>query len=714
MPFRPPPRRPDRPPRSRRGAPAVAALAAAVVLVVVAAVALAAATAAAAPGSAAAPLPPRPADIERPGLRSFEAGRSGRAAFSAGALGRAAAGSARYDLLRYDLELAIDPATTSIEGRAELVLASVVPALSEVVLDLGEGLRVDSVTTRLNVEVAPELQWVRLAHEHAGDSLSVFLPVSLAAGDSVALRVHYGGHPPVVDGDMGLIFGTHHQGAGPLVASNCEPAYSRYWRPCKDRPDDKSTARVAVTVPADLIAVSNGTLVEERDNPDGTRTFVWYERYPIAAYLLSVAISDYVLLGEQCLTDMGTAVPLRHWVFAQDEADAAIEFAPTCDMVSFLEGTPAAPLLGPYPFAPEKYGHAAFDWGGAMEHQTVTSIGYSILTGLGTAELIVLHELAHQWLGDAVTPAGWADIWLNEGFATYCEALWREHTRGREGYLAYMDYARDGRDWAGRSPVYDPYPVFPGAVIYDKGAWILHMLRGRIGDEAFFALLHDWATDPAHLYGNVTTQEFVAAASAAGGEDLGPFFWPYLTTDEVPLIALEKEVLDGGHRLRVRLSQAQLTLFDNVYPLRVTMADDRVDTVRAHLRRRDQTFEWTFDGMIGLVDLDPEQWVLWRPAAAPPEDASLVAVFPNPASPRAEGDLMIGYSLSEAAPAVLRVVDARGRQLVERRLDLPAARGSVPFWDGRDGSGRLVPAGVYWIEMEARGQSSVRKVTVLR
>lgn len=703
---------PHVPPRGRRWR---AALGAACVLLAVASVA-----AAGPPPPPAWQRGPRAAEVERPTLA--DPAKARRADLSDGAYGRAARTSDRYDLLHYELDLAIEPAQGTVAGSARLLLRSLVPDLREVVLDLDRALAVDSIQVRLRVEVTPRYQWATVAWARGADTLRVFLPTTRAVGDSADLRVIYRGTPPVKDGDQGLIFGRHHDGSaddpadsGPLVASNCEPAYSRTWRPCKDRPDDKSTARVALTVPAELIAVGNGTLEEERDNGDGTRTFVWSEQHPIAAYLLSVAVSDYVQFGSQCLTPMGTPVPLRHWVFPADAERAVADFAPLCDMIGFLEGTPAAPLLGPYPFAPEKYGHATFAWGGAMEHQTVTSIGYRLLTGLGAHEWLILHELAHQWLGDALTPRTWADIWLNEGFATYCEALWTERQDGRAAYLAYMDWARDGRDWEGAGPVYDPVPIFPGAVIYDKGAWILHMLRGRMGEEPFFALLRAWTTDPSRLHGTVTTDEFIALASSIAGEELTDFFRPYLDTDEIPRLDFQHELLADGTRLRVRLTQTQWTLFDNVYPIVAIGADDQRFEFDAHLRDRSQVFEWPVAAPDGaVVELDPENWVLWRPAIAPAPEPALFSVFPNPVDPRAEGDLTIGYNLPRAGRVALRIYDARGRRLAEGALDLPQARGVVPFWDGRDEGGRLVPAGVYWLEMEALGERSVKRLTVVR
>jgi len=291
-----------------------------------------------------------------------------------------------------------------------------------------------------------------------------------------------------------------------------QPAHAQSWWPCKDRPGDKFLVSMALTVPDTLVGVSNGTLVGVTSLGDGRETWRWREDYPIAAYLVSVAVSDYTLLQEECLTGGGTAVPLRHWVFPEDAVDAAVDFAPMCEMMDLCEQR-----YGPYPFAGEKYGHAEFIWPGAMEHQTVTSIGSSSVSGDRSRDWLIAHELGHQWFGDSLTPREWADIWLNEGLATYTEALWYEHRDGAAAYLAFMDQARNEAEWLLDGPVYDPMPVFPGRVIYDKGAWILHMLRGRMGDAAFFEFLQEWGSGGGRPGGTVVTKEFIALASSLAG-----------------------------------------------------------------------------------------------------------------------------------------------------------------------------------------------------
>jgi aminopeptidase N len=632
-------------------------------------------------------------------------------ALSRGGEGLSAVTSDRYDVRRYRLDLTIDPQAQTLSGAVLMVFASKTEELSSVVMDLANGLTVSSIVFRGEEAL----------FAHAGDSLAIQLATVLQTGQIDSVEVHYGGSPQPQDVDRGLTFLIHHdyvgqpeENKGPIVANVSEPAYAKYWWPCKDRPDDKAqTITVRLTVPEDLLAVSNGVLRAALTGPDGWRTFVWEETHPIATYLVSIAVSDYVLLEGDCptLSPGIVNIPIRNWIFPADVEDALADLVPLCDMIAFLEGR-----FGPYPFADEKYGHAAFIWGGAMEHQTVTSWPYQWFRGDLRFETYMLHELSHHWFGDSLGPSNWADIWLNEGFATYCEALWAEHKGGRPAYLEFMGRHRDDvRNWSSQGPVYDPFPVFPGRVIYDKGAWILHMLRGRMGDGLFFAMMHDYATGVDRRDSTVTTNDFIGLAESYAGESLADFFDPWLNTIEVPRIAIGSDIGDGprgsGTRLGIRLYQTQAVLFDNLFPLLVHTAGGDT-TLKAVLQDRSWNGRFDLAAAVTGVELDPEAWVYFQPAGVASGGPGLTGVYPNPLR---SGPVSFSYRLPLETAATLKVYDVRGRLVDEKRLRLPAAAaGHMAFWNGRDRDGRLAPSGMYWVSLEAAGERSVRKFTVVR
>lgn len=622
-----------------------------------------------------------------------------------GAYGDAAANSDFYDMLRCDVALDIDPGARTVDGAVAMVFASHRAGLRDITCDLRTTLTVASVDHTSG----------SLPFTHAGDTLTVTLPAALAEGQVDSFTVRYFGQPRLPALNRGLMFRdrvpdiNRPQETVPLVASMSQPAYGQSWWPCKDKPGDKFMVSMALTVPDTLVAVSNGTLLAVDAAGEGRQTWRWREAYPIASYLVSVAVANYTLLQSECLTTGGTAVPLRNWVFPEDVADATVEFAPLCQMMDLAET-----LFGPYPFAGEKYGHAEFIWPGAMEHQTVTSIGSAALDGDGSGAWLVMHELGHQWFGDSLTPATWADIWLNEGFATYSEALWTEHSEGEAAYFGFMADARNEAEWELQGPVYDPVPVFPGRVIYDKGAWILHMLRGRLGDAAFFDLVREWGSGAGRPGSTVTTAQFLELASARAGEDLGPFLWPYLESTELPRIAATFTIEDGDAgpdtRLRVSLSQHQQPLFDNLYPIRVlTAGGARQFTLRLDGTLANATFE--LDAAITGVALDPDGWLLWTPLGDERPLEGLQGTFPNPSR---GGWVVLRYWLEGARGGRLSIHDARGAVVHARELPDGEPGLNEAGWNVRDDRGARVPSGVYWAVLDLDGRRSVRKFAVVR
>ena len=612
--------------------------------------------------------------------------------------------SSAYDVLEYRLDLALDPTLDEYTGSVFLRYAWVDAPSGPVVLDCA-GPVVDAVRDETGA----------LAFTQAGDSLVIEAGPGTGAQDSLTIEF-----TNVLAVRVGAGLSVWYQqndpeDVDPLISSFSQPDAARTWWPCKDRPDDKAPNTVSLTLPTGMTGVSNGTLLSETDNADGTVTWVWRESHPIATYLVSVAASRYASFGETCAADVSGPVPLQHWVFPHHLERAETDFAPTCAMLDHLDD-----LLGPYPFADEKYGHAEFMnmATGAMEHTTVTSYGIGLLTGTNVYDFIVEHELAHQWFGDALTPESWADIWLNEGFATYTEALWREHLDGLDGPAGYywkMARLRLSTDWIGATPVYDPFPVL-SRVVYDKGAWILHMLRGRIGDPAFFELLYEWATGPSRLHGTVRTADFIALAEQVSGQELAAFLWPYLLENTVPHLELATIVADGPNgadtHLVVRLRDRSGVAFDNVYPVAVALPGGTV-TLAVRLAGAETVAEFDLDGPVTDVLLDPRQWVLWRAVSAPATPLRIVRASPNPSR---LGRSEFFFHLERDAVLTLRIFDAMGRRLREIRVGTVGASLAEQslVWDGRDDAGRLVGDGVMWVELEADGARSRHKFTLLK
>jgi len=624
----------------------------------------------------------------------------------------AATAAADYEVRHYGLDLTVDPDADGYAGRVRVVFAPTVLDLDRLVLDA-----VGLTVTGVDHESGP------LTFTAAGDSLVIDLPpAKLGEQDEVVISYTnvYG------DDRYGLAKHDWSEDSsadrpGPAVASLSQPSHAREWWPCKDDPGDKATASVRITTPAPYAAVSNGRLDQMVDNGDGTRTWDWRTEHPIASYLISVAVSEYASWSETCPTAESGPVTVEGYVFPYDLADARQDFSPTCAMLNLMEE-----LAGPYRFADEKYAHVQYmnTPTGAMEHQTATSYGHQLIHGNNSRDWIVMHEIAHQWYGDSVGPESWKDIWLNEGFATYCEALWFEHLNGFENTLSepgYRDYLTlnviaAGR-WEGLTPAYDPFPILDN-VVYDKGAWLLHQLRGRLrlrtgDDDLFFDLLRDWATADHRAENVVTTQDFIDHASAWAGEDLDAFFWPYLRENTVPHLRLDWETLDDARTLRVVLQDVGGVAFDNMYPIVVTTTAGEEQVVLHHTGGTEARV-FTLGADVVDVALDPDLWLAWLPADAPPTPLRMLAPAPNPAP---DGALKVRFRLDHDLPLTLSVYDARGRLVDERDLgtvegDLIEAREAA--WDGRGADGARVTSGTYWAVLRGGGNEAVRRFTVIR
>lgn len=607
-----------------------------------------------------------------------------------------------YDVLHYDLDLDVDVGARRVAGTATLTLRLLDPAPPTLRLDVVDDLAVSAVTWN----GAPA------AFTQAGDTL-VIAP---AGGDTAVVAVTYAGAPPrhglfwagLMFRSYGQITPQDPSDDGPIVANVSEPYSSHSWFPCKDHPHDKATLRLAATVPDTLIAVSNGVLEQESTPAPGRRRFVWTTAHPIATYLIGLAVSDYDTWHEDC-----GDVPLAYHVFPSDRAAAEVAYAPTCAMLGFLES-----LVGPYPFPGEKYAQCEISWIGAMENQTATVVAQAIVLDREGAHLIVVHELAHQWFGDSLTPRAWHDIWLNEGFARYCEALWLEHTQGRAALLQYMRQIGPLRDpdlFAGWGTLADPDPDdLLDLLVYNKGAWALHILRGQIGDDAFFRFLRDYATAPHLVHGGVTTDDLIAVASDVAGEDVAPILAPWLTTDAAPAIGLAftRHRLDR-HDVRVVVEQHGEVFFPLTVPVRVHAGASAVDhRIRAHAHRVEAVLP--SDAAVDSVVIDPEGWLLWHPAPQEPLPAMGFEVgpaYPNPAP----GAAQLAFRLGADATLDATVYDARGRRLGRWSLgEHPATTVHAWTWDGRDQDGRRLPSGVYWLELRAAGERALRRVTLVR
>jgi aminopeptidase N len=300
-----------------------------------------------------------------------------------------------------------------------------------------------------------------------------------------------------------------------------EPQGAPSWFPCNDHPSDKATYDIRMTVPRGLTAVSNGRL-DSRVTRAGTTTFSWREGRPMATYLATVTTGRFVVRRGRT----SSGIPVYKAVDPVLGSRGLRSLGKLGRIVEFYRRT-----FGPYPF--ETIGgvvDSAPALGYALESQTKP------LYAFVPNEATVAHETAHQWFGDSVTPSSWRDIWLNEGFATWAEWLWKQHTGGKTAHERFRELYRTP---ARKTSFWNPPPGDPGSAsnlfagsIYDRGAMTLEALREKIGDATFRGVLRKWLAE--HRYGNAQTSDFVALAEAESARDLGAFFQAWLYTPGKP------------------------------------------------------------------------------------------------------------------------------------------------------------------------------------
>lgn len=420
-------------------------------------------------------------------------------------------GNGGYDVDHYDLDIAYDPETAEIDATAT-IRATATQDLTSFNLDFGP---YDTVSVTVD--------GIDAAVDYTGpEELTITPAEPLAPASMFTTVVAYAGEP-----QPQLVGGTFSggwltTGSGAVYVAS-EPNGAHTWFPSNDHPSDKATFSISVTVPESLEVASNGVLVGEEPNGDGTKTWSWEMTDPMATYLAAVSIADF-----EIQRPAGTAdVEIRNFFPPSVAADAEVEFARTTEMIEYFSS-----VFGPYPF--DTYGVvvAPTPLGFALENQTMSLFGTDLVSGFGAAEPVVAHELAHQWFGNHVTPATWQDIWLNEGFATYAQELWAEHNTSQGGDLDAVS-ARLRRDGAFLGPIDDPGPdqLF-GQAVYVRGAMVLHALRLEVGDDAFFEILRTWVAEKGGS--SASTADFVEVAERVSGAELSPFFDEWLGAPQPP------------------------------------------------------------------------------------------------------------------------------------------------------------------------------------
>jgi len=496
-----------------------------------------------------------------------------------------------FNISKYVVNLQINDQTRYIQGS----VTSFVDALQNldgIDYELeGDSLQVDGVLVNGQPAV--------FTHQNG----VIHIPLSASQG-TFTTTVNYSGVPnrSPAPYNIGMIFTPN------CIYTLSNPDAGRYWWPSYDHPWKKALVDWNITVREDWLVAANGIRTGITDNGNGTRTHHWSCNSNVATYVMGFAAGPYIEFLQQA-----GDLPIQNFVNPGQLANAQADFVNLPEMISFFSDT-----FGPYPF--QKYGHMIVPMTtyAAMEHQTMTTYGAAYLTGDRQYESIVAHELAHQWYGNHVTPITMREVWLKESFATYSEFLWEAH---HGGWQAGCDYLRDEIQqyyitWEnnnGPHTIFNPeYNLMFAPPTYQKSASVLHMLRLKMGNAAFFQFIRSILTT--YPGGNINTAEFISLAEQACGQDLSQFFLQWIYSPGIPNAELSVFASPAGTvRVRASSSSPTSTLFDLDIPLRIggSAQPDSV-LVRATPQGCVSYFTYSPQNDISTLEVDPNHWLLLR------------------------------------------------------------------------------------------------------
>jgi len=607
-------------------------------------------------------------------------------------------GDENIDVTYYALDLTINDRDSTISGNVLIRMKALTDNLKYVVLDFSHTLKADSVVGKQNLKFI-----------HQADFLEIEPSVPLSSGELFSVKIFYHGKPKPT-GYGGFVFSKH--GNIPWIWTLSEPYGAFTWFPCKDNPADKAdSASIKITVSKNLFAVSNGVLLKNVYNGDGTRTFLWKTNYPIANYLIAVTVSNFENHTDYFHYSPTDSMPVEHYILPEDYRRAEELFPVTLNALRFF-----SEIYGTYPFTKEKYGEVEFGFNGGMEHQTITSLG-------AFTQDVVVHELSHQWFGDKITCATWHDIWLHEGFATYSEALYRERYEGKEAYRMkisrLIERAKEAKGSVYAEDISTLDGIFNYERSYAKGAVILHMLRGVLGDSMFFSLIKSYATSPSFSYGNASIKDFSSFVNRFTGKNLDYFFDEWIFGENFPIYFYSwnyKALGKGKFKATILIEQAENTnpAFFTM-PIKLKIKTEKGDTnVVVFNDSLRQSFSFVISTKPTGMIFDPENFILKNAFEQMPNPfaSHTLEIYPNYPNPFKEKTTLEFY-LPRSGRVKIEFYDALGRRL-STVLNSFMDAGIHKLVLSPRNIKRKLASGIYFVRLSEGIQNVVRKVIYLK
>ena len=542
-----------------------------------------------------------------------------------------------YDIVYHRLRLKVDPSIQYIDGEVTTKYIAK-QNLNSVTFDLANELVVSSVKQR-NIT----LTFTR----SSSNELIINLPRQQNENVLDSVSITYSGIPPT--SGFGSFITSQHN-ATPVLWTLSEPFGALEWWPCKQDLNDKvDSIDVFITAPSSYVSVSNGIEQSQKINSDGTKTTRFRHGYPIPAYLIAIAVTNYSIYTQQA-GKAPNQFPIVNYLYPEALNANLTNLDQTPLLIDFFEL-----IVTPYPFRKEKYGHAQFGWGGGMEHTTVSFMG-NFSRGL------IAHELAHQWFGDKVTCGSWNDIWLNEGFATYLASLAIEYFDGEAAFVSdknnminSITATTDGAVYLTNNEATDVNRIFSSRLSYKKGAMVLNMLRLKLGTTNFYQALKNYLNDPDLAYGYAKTPDLKMHLESVSGINLIEFFNDWVYNQGYPSYAISSKNLTPG-KVEITVNQTQshpsVSFFEMNVPIRlIGVNGEQKDVILDH-KTNGQVFVVDVPFTVTEVQFDPKKDLISKSNISSLEINAFdlnnaITLYPIPASNVIKLDLPQGVSIEK-------------------------------------------------------------------
>ena len=494
----------------------------------------------------------------------------------------------KLDVLHYRFEIELNDSNDTIKGKATITLR---------LLEQANAVSIDMVPVNTNGKGMKSgiVEGNAVSgHSRSGKKLLVSFNKTYPAGDTIHFTVSYSGIPA-----NGLIISKNKYGKRTFFSDNW-PNRAHHWLPCVDDPADKASVEFIVTAPAQYQVVSNGIQVEESNLPGNKKLTHWKEDVPLPTKVMVIGVAEFAV---QLAGTINECIPVSTWVFPENKKDGFYDFAIAGDILAWHDN-----YIGPYAYKKLANVQSKTMFGG-MENAGAIFYFEDAVSGKRMHENLQSHEIVHQWFGNHATEKSFAHLWLSEGFATYLTHVYTESKEGtdvlnsrmRADRETVLDFVKNRK-----RPVVDTtsnYMQLLNANSYQKGSWVLHMLRRELGDTVFHKIIRDYYA--AYAGKNADTKDFQAIVEANAGKKLDRFFQQWLYTPVNPQLGINWHYLPGGKNIEVTVNQLQDSepfAFPLELELNFLQAKPRV--IKLHISKKTESF--TLEAGTGLTTIVPD------------------------------------------------------------------------------------------------------------